>query len=63
MFLIDARVPFVIHVKGSYKIFEIDSHTQISIHQLLKRYGRRKKVLNVPVDLSGLQLYLSFRKG
>lgn len=63
LFLIDAHIPFVIRVKGSFKIFELDSNKPISIHQLLKRYGRRKKVLNVPVELWGLQLYLSFRKG
>src|SRR5699024_8351916 len=59
LFLIDTHIPFVIRVKGSYKIFELDSYEPISIHQLLKRYGRRKKVLNVPVELWGLQLYLS----
>lgn len=62
-FLIDANIPFIIRVKGSYKVFELDGNKSISLHQLLKCNGRRKKVVNVPVEMWGLQLYLSFRKG
>ena len=62
-FLINENIPFVIRVKGAYKIFELESGVSSSISNLLKRYGRRKKVLNIPIEMWGLQLYLSFRKG
>lgn len=62
-FLINTNIPFVIRVKGAYKVFELGAHKSISIHQLLKSRGRRKKVLNVPIEMWGFQLYLSFRKG
>lgn len=62
-FLINANIPFVIRVKGSYKVFELGAHKSISIHQLLRNHRRRKKVLNMPIEMWGFQLYLSFRKG
>lgn len=62
-FLINQSIPFVIRVKGSYKVFELDAATPTTLHGLLKRYGRRKKLQNVPVEMWGHQLYLSFQKG
>ena len=62
-FLMDNSIPFVIRVKGSYKVAELGTTTSTSIFQLLKGYDKRKKVCNIQVKMWGLSLYLSFRKG
>jgi len=62
-FLVNENIPFVIRVKGTYQVRELDVSVSTTLQRLLKQYGRKKKVLNVPIEMWGFQLYLSFRKG
>lgn len=62
-YLIGAEIPFVIRVKKSYNIVDIEGDATLSVGHFLKKYGRKKKVLNVPIKMWGYELYLSFRKG
>lgn len=62
-FLIKNDIPFIIRVKGSYLILNDGEESSIKIHAFLKRFGRRKKVCNVSVEMWGKKLFLSFQKG
>lgn len=62
-YLISTGIPFVIRVKKSYKITDIEKDNSVILSRFLKSYGRKKKVLNVPIKMWGHKLYLSFRKG
>jgi len=62
-YLIRANIPFLIRVKKSYKIIDIQRDINLPAGHFLKSYGRKKKVLNVPITMWGHSLYLSFRKG
>ena len=62
-YLINESIPFIIRVKKSYKVFKLDLPLSMSLNKFLKEFGRRKKALNIPITMWGLQLYLSFQKG
>lgn len=62
-FLIDMHIPFVIRVKGNYKAIQLDSNISEHLKHIVKRSGRKKKVLNAPIEMWDHQLYLSFQKG
>lgn len=62
-YLIRSKIPFLIRVKKSYNITDIERDITLSIGRFLKSYGKKKKVLNTPITMWGHSLYLSFRKG
>lgn len=61
-FLIDSKIPFVIRLRRSFNV-EMANEESTSIRRLLKKFGMRKKVLNLHVRMWERELYLSFRKG
>ena len=61
-FLIESKIPFVIRLRRSFKV-KLAEEESTSIKKLLKKFGVRKKALNLNVRMWGRELYLSFRKG
>ncbi len=60
-FLIEQKIPFIIRVKGCFKAEGIYEEGKTRIDTLCKGLGR-KKILNRPITLWGLPLYVSIEK-
>ncbi|NGX26785.1 MAG: hypothetical protein K940chlam6_00710, partial [Chlamydiae bacterium] len=60
-FLIEQKIPFIIRVKGCFKAEGIQEEGKTRIDTLCKGLGR-KKILNRPITLWGLPLYVSIEK-
>jgi len=58
-FLIEENIPFVVRIKEGYLVEGIRNGYQVPIRELLKKLGRRKKILNYPVVLWGHPLFAS----
>lgn len=59
-FLIERKIPFIIRIKQN-SMMEIGESGKLPIGHLRKRLSR-KKVVNHPIDLWGLSLYVSIEK-
>lgn len=60
-FLIEKKIPFIIRAKGCFKADGIREGSHVRIDTLCKGLGR-KKILNRPIILWGLSLYVSIEK-
>jgi hypothetical protein len=58
-FLIENKISFVIRVKGGFLVGGIQSDSAIPIKTLVKKLGRKKKVINHPITLWGHCLFAS----
>lgn len=60
-FLVDQKIPFIIRVKGCFKAQGLQEEGEARIDTLCKGLGR-KKILNRPMTLWGIPLYVSIEK-
>ena len=58
-FLIEEKVPFIIRVKQNFLAEGIRSGYQVPIGELVKKLGKKKKILNHPITLWGHSLLAS----
>jgi len=61
--LINNGIPFIIRVKNSYLITSEHEELPTKIRNFLKTFGKRKKILNIEIEMWGQRLFLSFQKG
>lgn len=62
-YLIRNSIPFIIRVKSSYLITSEHEELPVKIRAFLKKFGKRKKVLSIEIEMWGQKLFLSFQKG
>jgi hypothetical protein len=63
-FLIQAKIPFIIRVKGCYLVEGIYDNCKVPIKRLVKKKGRKKQLLHFPLKLWSSDLFgsVEFRK-
>jgi hypothetical protein len=62
-YLVKKKIPFLIRIKKKYKASGIKIASQACLEELLCKIDSEKKLLNYPVVLSGLYLYVSIKVG
>lgn len=60
-YLIEKKIPFLIRIKKNYKASGIKICSQVSLEKLFEKVDLDKKLINYPVVLSGLYLYVSIK--
>lgn len=58
-FLIEEKVPFIIRVKQNFLVKGIRDGYQVPIGELVKKLGKKKQILNHPIELWGHNLFAS----
>ena len=62
-FLVSKKVPFLIRIQKKYKASGIKIGSQVPLEKLLDKVDLEKKLINYPVVLAGLYLYVSVKVG